>query len=78
MDTLAFQDFDLIGKFAWTSNDEYENKQLDEFLGLYKPELETGRTCLYVSPECGEIRCETVTAKIGVADQNVIWRDFGY
>ena len=48
---FGLPDFDLIGTFGWTDNKEYENKQIDEFLGLTKPELATGRTCFYVCPE---------------------------
>lgn len=75
---FGLPDLDLIGIFGWTDNKEYEDKQIDVFLGLAKPELEIGRTCLYVCPECGDIGCGAVTAKIEVTDQNVIWRDFGY
>jgi hypothetical protein len=71
-------DFDIIGTFGWTENKEYENKQIDEFLGLTKPELKTGRTCFYVCPECGDIGCGAITAKIEVTEKNVIWKEFGY
>lgn len=57
-------DLDLIGTFGWTDNKEYENNQIDEFLGFTKPELKTGRTCFYVCPACGDIGCGAITAKI--------------
>lgn len=60
---FGLPDLDLIGIFGWTDNKEYEEKQIDVFLGLAKPELETGRTGLYVCPECGDIGCGAVTAK---------------
>jgi len=75
---FGLPDFDLIGNFGWSENKEYENKQIDEFLGLEKPELETGRTCFYVCPECGDIGCGAITAKIEMTDKNIIWKDFGY
>lgn len=75
---FGLPDFDLIGTFGWTDNKEYENTQIDEFLGLFKPALETGRTCFYVCPECGDIGCGAITAKIEVTEKNVIWKDFGY
>ncbi len=75
---FGLPDLDLIGTFGWTENKEYENKQIDEFLGLITPELKTGRTCFYVCPECGDIGCGAITAKIEVTEKNVIWKDFGY
>ncbi len=69
---------DLIGAFGWSENIEYENKRVDEFLGLRKPELETGRSCFFVCPECGDIGCGAITGKIEISDNIVIWTDFGY
>ncbi len=75
---FGLPEFDLIGSFGWNDNKEYENKQINEFLGLEKPELKTGRTCFYVCPECGDIGCGAITATIEVTEKNVIWKDFGY
>ena len=75
---FRLSEFDLIGVFGWTENVEYENKQIDEFLGRQKPELETGRTSFYVCSECGDIGCGAITAKIEVTEKSVIWKDFGY
>ena len=75
---FGLPDFDLIGTFGWTDNKEYENKKKDEFLGISKPELETGRTCFYVCPECGDIGCGAITATIEFTDKHIVWKDFGY
>jgi hypothetical protein len=75
---FGLPDSDLIGTFGWSENKDYENKQIDEFLGLEKPELITGRTSFYVCPECGDIGCGAITAMIEITDDYVIWRDFGY
>jgi len=75
---FGLPDFDLIGTFGWSDNKEYEDKQIDEFLGLVKSELESGRTCFYVCPECGDIGCGAITGIIEVTEKNVIWKDFGY
>lgn len=75
---LGLPNFDLIGTFGWTENNEYENRHVDEFLGIEKPELETGRTCFYVCAECGDIGCGAITAKIEFTDNDVKWVDFGY
>lgn len=75
---LKVSDSDKIGVLGWTENIDAEVYQIDEFLGLEKPELETGRTAFYVCPECGDIACGGTTAKIVHADTAVIWSDFGY
>lgn len=75
---FGLPDLDLIGTFGWTDKKEYEYKKIDEFLGIEKTKLETGRTCFYVCPECGDIECGAITAKIEVTDNMIIWKDFGY
>lgn len=75
---LGVSKFDLIGTFGWSVNKEYENNLLDEFLGNTLPELETGRSCFYVCPECGDIGCGAISAKIEVTDDKVIWMTFAY
>lgn len=75
---LELPEFDLIGTFGWAENKEYEDKQIDEFLGQQKPELESGRTSFYVCSECGDIGCGAVTAKIELTEKTVVWKEFGY
>lgn len=71
-------DFDLIGTFGWSDNMENEINLIEEFMGKTNPKIRTGRTCFYVCPECGDIGCGAITAKIEVSDDIVIWKDFGY
>ena len=40
---FGLPDFDLIGTFGWTDEQEVENKHINEFLGIEKPELKSGR-----------------------------------
>ncbi|MBK8414551.1 MAG: hypothetical protein IPL22_08630 [Bacteroidetes bacterium] len=47
-------------------------------MGKRTPELETGRTSFYVCPECGDIGCGAITAKIEITENRVIWKEFGY
>ncbi len=75
---FGLPDFDLIGTFGWTVNKEYENTQIEEFLGRTEPELESGRTCFYVCPECRDIGCGAITAKIEITEKDITWKDFGY
>ncbi len=69
---------DQIGIFGWIPDKWYENDRIDEFLGLIPPELTTGRTKFYVCPECGDIGCGAITAKIEVTEKQIIWSGFGY
>jgi len=75
---FGLPDLDMIGTFGWTENKEIENKNIDEFVGKATPEIETGRTMFYVCPECGDIGCGAITAKIEMTDTKVIWKEFGY
>lgn len=68
----------LIGKLGWTVNIEYENKLINEFLGVEKPELISSRTSFYVCPECGDIGCGSITAKIEIKEKSVVWKDFSF
>jgi hypothetical protein len=77
-DLIEHPELDLIGTFGWSNNKTYEKKQIDEFLGHIKPELKSGRCCFYVCPECGDISCGAITAKIEVNENDVVWKDFGY
>jgi len=75
---LEISDSELIGTLGWSGSMEVETKKVNELIGLEKSELESGRTCLYVCPECGHIGCGSVTVKI-VYDQNIIiWKEFGW
>ena len=75
---LQIGSYGEIGAFGWTENIEYENRRVNEFAGLEKPELCTGRTSFYVCGGCGDIACGAITAKIILTDKTVIWKDFGY
>jgi hypothetical protein len=75
---LNVKDSDLIGAFGWGRNWESENLRINEFMGLGKPELDSGRTCFYVCSQCGDVGCGAFTAKIEVIDNHVIWKNFGY
>lgn len=77
-DLLEVTKKDLTGTFGWTENSLLENEQINEYIGLVKAELQTGRTSLYVCPECGDIGCGAITVKIEMTDDTVTWKDFGY
>lgn len=69
---------DMISAFGWSSNIEYENKTLKEFLKQEKAELETGRIILYGCAECFDIGCGAITTEIVETENKIIWRKFAY
>lgn len=72
---FGLPDFDLIGTLGWTDNKECENKQIDEFLGLAKPELTTGADLLLCMSRVWRhwLRCcGAITATIEVTDKYVV------
>ena len=42
------------------------------------PELPTGRVALYICPECGDIECGAVTARITETTDSFVWSDFAW
>ena len=49
-----------------------------ELLQRRKPSLSTGRYQLYICPECGDIGCGAVTARVEREGEFIVWRDFGF
>lgn len=75
---LGIESYDLITPFGWGINKEYERQLLEEITLRKKPGLETERIMLYTCPECGDIDCGAITAKIEDHGSKIIWKDFGY
>ncbi len=75
---LKITDRDLIGVLGWGENKIFEQRQINEFIGVEKPEIKTVRTKFYVCPECGELDCGAITGKIEFTENHIIWKDFGY
>ncbi len=72
---------DFVSVFTETSNDKYRKSIIQEFLKKEKTEFElqrNGRTMLYMCPECGDIGCGAITAKIKILKDYVVWEDFAY
>ena len=75
---LNIQDKNLIGPLGWGEKTDYEQRQINEFIGIEKPELKPDRTKFYVCPECGDIDCGAITGTIHFSENHVVWKDFGY
>jgi len=68
---------DYLGCFArdWKLLNEHSKRQL---LKLDIPETESGRSLIYVCPECADIGCGAFGCKIKKAEGIYIWSDFAY
>jgi len=75
---LGIEDDDLITPLGWGTNIELGIHILNVFKLKEKPRLESGRVMIYVCPECGDIDCGAITAKIKDSGDRIIWFDFGY
>ena len=78
LEILGIDKYDLITPFGWDGNKEYERGLLHVLTLRRKSDLETGRVMLYVCPECGDIDCGAITAKVLDLGDRIVWKDFGY
>ncbi|MGC5166499.1 hypothetical protein [Luteimicrobium sp. DT211] len=53
-------------------------ESIERLLGLADPDLPDGRTSIYVCPECGDLGCGAVTARVRFTETTVEWRDLGF
>lgn len=74
---LNYQNADLISPFGW-GDKKYQVQLIDEFRLKNKPEITSGRTMVYICPECGDIYCGAITVKIHKEDDKIIWSDFAF
>ena len=67
----------FLGCFArgWEALNEHSLKQL---LRKEEPECESGRSLIYVCPECADIGCGAYGCKITKQGERYIWSDFAY
>ena len=75
---LDLEKADFISPFGWGTNKEYDKHILNVFRLKEKSELSSGRIMLYVCPECGDIDCGAVTAKINDYGDRIIWSEFAF
>ncbi|WP_215426361.1 hypothetical protein [Agarivorans albus] len=68
---------DFLGCFArgWDNLNDHSLKQL---LLQAPPETESGRSLIYVCPECADIGCGAYGCKITKTDNEYIWSNFAY
>jgi len=68
---------DFLGCFVrgWTNLNEHSLKQ---FLLRERPETESGRSLIYICPECADIGCGAYGCKITRVGDCYVWSDFAY
>jgi hypothetical protein len=68
---------DFSGCFArgWNNLNNHSLKQL---LLIDEPQTESGRSLIYVCPECADIGCGAYGCKITKFGNKYIWSDFAY
>jgi hypothetical protein len=68
---------DFLGCFArgWDKLNEHSKKQL---LLLTTPEMDSGRSLIYVCPECADVGCGAYGCKIKKENGFYIWENFAY
>ncbi|EMM98387.1 hypothetical protein LEP1GSC035_2773 [Leptospira noguchii str. 2007001578] len=49
-----------------------------ELLLLQLPKTDSGRSLIYICPECGDIGCGAYTCKITLDSSKYIWSNFAY
>ena len=76
-DSLNIKKLDKVSPFGDTVHKNYQIQLLDALTLNKKSELKSGRTVLYVCPECGDIECGAVTISIEENADNIIWKEFG-
>jgi hypothetical protein len=69
-------DADFISPFGWVAADE-QNASIDRLLRKSPPDVDHGRTTLYVCPECGDLGCGAVTLLVDGGPGTIVWKNFG-
>lgn len=77
LDLLGWPEADYITPLGWGLVESKTNA-VAELLRKRKPSLATGRYQLYICPECGDIGCGALTARVEREGDFIVWRDFGF
>ena len=65
---------DRISCLGWGASDE-EQRAAQRLLVQRPPDVD-GRVAIYICPECGDLLCGVISARITREGEAVIWRDF--
>ena len=68
---------DFIGLFGWLDR-SLELRFFERLLLREPSELPSGRVLIYICPECGDVGCGAVTARITKYDDSFAWTEFAF
>jgi len=77
LDLLGWADADFISPLGWGPI-EAQQLAIAELLRQQKPSLSSGRCQLYICPECADIGCGAVTARVEREGNLIIWNEFAF
>lgn len=66
---------DLVTPLGWGES-ELQKRAVAELLRKVSPPLPSGRTLIYVCPECGDIGCGAIAVRICRTGNRITWSDF--
>ena len=76
-DELCDRGYDFVSCLGWL--EEGSDGEARNRLSLLAPgDLPSGRCSLFVCPECADLGCGSISARISKADDVVVWSDLGY
>src|SRR3974390_1576666 len=77
LDLLNWPEADFITPLGWGVIAE-QQQAVAELLLHQKPSLPSGRCHVSLCPECADISCGPVTARVEREGEFVVWRDFAF
>lgn len=72
------QGLDLITDLSRDFNPWSATCAIRRLLGVDEPDAPHGRVCFFVCPECGDLGCGAITARITHSSTAVSWSEWGY
>ena len=75
---LAIASADYITLLDDEGDENYRRHIVNVYRLTEKSQTSSGRIMIYVCPECGDINCGSITARIEDLGDRIVWKDFGY
>jgi hypothetical protein len=77
LELMGWGSADLVTPLGWGTRSS-QLSALDELRRRKQPVLPSGRSLLYVCPECGDIGCGAIAARILRKRDQISWSDFAH